>query len=682
MSMMYLKKSDSPTVRPGQTAGFVRPRHSLGSRITAMSVCCILITVTVTALIIFTNSDSQIDSIVSADTQTSMTSFRNNLTDMNDGAAKCVSELVGNSNIRTVLNNGSLPIISMAFSVAVKNLSNKVDFITVTDGNGNVITCTSSNRSGEPIAGQKDIKAALSGNFSPAMLLHGSDVPLAVRAAAPVEIGGKIVAVVSAGYDLSTSSLLKTLQKDTGNDYSVFLGSTCLNTTLTQNGKTAAGAKGADGVVDQVQKKNRSYAAETDLFGSRYFARYEPLKDADGKTVGMLFVGKPTGNIAANRRRFLLLTILVAAVLSLLSILIFNLFSKKKIAEPIRSMSEMAAQLAAGNLAVNAGDMDSGDEIGLLSKSLQTMAANLRRYILDITEQLARISGGDMTSEFRLNYIGDFAPIREALLKISDSMNTTLLQIDRSAMRISSGAGQVSSISQTLASGVTTQVGSIKDLSDGIGGVSQKTSDTASVVGRVTSAVSKAAEDVDNSSRKAGDMLSAMEEIRQSSEKIEQIIKSIDGIAFQTNILSLNAAVEAARAGEAGRGFAVVADEVRRLAAKSAEASKQTAALIRMSQEKVKAGFSLAEETAKGARQINEILREIIRGISEIDAAAKEQAAGVKQIGGSIGKVSQVVQTNSATSEECAAASEELSGQAELLRSEVEKFRFKRCSNG
>jgi methyl-accepting chemotaxis protein len=655
----------------------LRLSKSIGRRITVMSVCCILVTVTITALILFNGSSSQTSSILSSDTKTSMTSFRSNISDMGSSAVKCATELAKDDAFVTSLQQKDKSAISMTIGIAARGLGYNVDFVTVTDASGKVLTCTNSDQSGESLAEQKDVKAALSGAASDGMLLQGADVKLAVRASAPVESNGNVIAVISAGYDLSENVVLKTLKQNTGCDFSIFLGDASLNTTLMQGGKRATGIKAAQNITDQVLKQKQTYSAEADVLGSQFYARYEPLKDADGKTVGMYFVGKPTAEITASRQRFLLLTILITALLSVASIFAFNIFSKKKIAAPIRSMSEMAAQLAAGNLTVSGTAVTSNDEIGLLAKSLQTMAANLRRYISDITEQLARISQGDMTSEFELDYIGDFAPIREALLKISESMNTTLQQIDRSAMQVSSGSGQVSSISQALAQGVSKQVGSVNDLSHAIGDVSQKAEETASMVSSVTSTVSKAAEDVGKSNHKADDMLNAMQEIKQSSDKIEQIIKSIDSIAFQTNILALNAAVEAARAGSAGKGFAVVADEVRRLAAKSAEASKQTAALIRTSQEKVHVGFGLAQETAESAQQINQSLQEVIHDISGIDQASKAQTAAVAQISDSIGKVSEVVQTNSATSEECAAASEELSGQADLLRSEVGKFHLK-----
>lgn len=305
------------------------------------------------------------------------------------------------------------------------------------------------------------------------------------------------------------------------------------------------------------------------------------------------------------------------------------------------------------------------------------MSFNLRQYIVDISQQLTAMAQGDMTAVFKMEYVGDFEPIKKSLEKISCSLNATLSQINQSAQQVSLSASQVSSSSQELAQGTVEQSGSVQELSATIEGVSQKVTETTGKVRRMTQTVANAVEDVGNSNRKVEHMLAAMNGIRQSSDQIGKIIKSIDDIAFQTNILALNAAVEAAHAGEAGKGFAVVADEVRNLAAKSAEASKETAALIHDTLEKVQSGFKLAEDTAKSSQQIHTKLQQLTGDMHEIDRTSATEAVAVGKIRQAIAQFSSVVQTNSATAEESAAASEELSGQAALLRQEVGKFRLR-----
>ncbi|WP_416201250.1 MAG: hypothetical protein ACFWUD_03505 [Thermocaproicibacter melissae] len=653
-------------------------KHSIGRLMAVMSFCCILITVAITAVITFTGSSIQTNSIITADTDASMAALQNNISQMTGNARKAINVLEQDSDLRSQIIAKNTDVLANTLNIQLRNVNPSVDFLTVTDAEGKVLLSTATDKTDLSVADQADIKSALTGVASKGALMEGKDVALAIRSATPIsDESGTIVGMISAGYDLSRADFLNTLKKSSACDYAIFLGDTCLSTTITQNKKSCVGEKAPSEIINTVLKKDGTYSGEMALWGAEFYAEFAPLKDTDGKIVGMIFTGKPISQINADRRQFLILTVLVTIVLSALSILIFNFFSKKKIATPIRSMSEFAAQLAAGNLEADEFGVKSKDEIGLLAESLQTMAKNLRVYISDITYQLSEISKGNMTSDFKLEYIGDFAPIHDAMKTIADSMNATLKQINLSAELVNRGSSEVAAISQSLSQGVSKQVTSVQELSDAISDVSLKTEKTNSLVARVNETAAKAAESLTGSSKKTEELLAAMDEIKTSSSQIEQIISSIDSIAFQTNILALNAAVEAAHAGAAGKGFAVVADEVRNLAAKSAEASRQTAELIRSSQEKVETGFAIAEETARNARDVNDSLNAIISDIDEIHTAAEAQSAGVAQISATIQQVSDVVQTNSETSEECAAASEDLSSQADLLRGEVGKFRLR-----
>ena len=250
------------------------------------------------------------------------------------------------------------------------------------------------------------------------------------------------------------------------------------------------------------------------------------------------------------------------------------------------------------------------------------------------------------------------------------------MQIDLSSDQVSSGADQVSSGAQALSQGAAEQASSIEELAETIRGISNHVKHNADYAEEADRRANAAGSEAVESNRRMQDMVSAMADISTSSREIGKIIKTIEDIAFQTNILALNASVEAARAGEAGRGFSVVAAEVRNLATKSAEASKDTAALIENSLNTVISGTRIADETAHSLDAVLESVRLVTGIIGQITASSIEQADSILQIEQGIERISEVVQTNSATAEESAAASEELSAQAQLLKNLTGQFRL------
>ena len=669
---MNKSKSGKNTLKNGML------KKSIGGKITLMSICCILAAVIAAVAVMYIGSNTQNNMILANDTKTGINALEQTTESLSSDALYDVAEFVNSNTAATELNQSSQDDLGSTLALNVKGFKSSVNFMTITDASGKIMASTTDAKAGTSLTNLKDIKEAKGGFSSGCYLEIGSDAQLAIRTAKPVQSrDGKIIAIVSVGCDLSKTDVLDSLKKNTGCEFTYFLNDTRLNTTITVNGKNAAGTKASPTIAAQVIQQKKTYVGSEQIFNVPYYVQYEPMKDANGKAIGMYYAGKPLSDIYAQKNRFFLLTVLTAIIFSAVSILLFNRLSRKKITEPIRSMSKMAVSLAAGNLSGQELAVNSQDEIGLLAKSLQTMSFNLRQYIVDISQQLTAMAQGDMTVAFEMEYVGDFKPIKKALEKISGSLNETLSQIDQSAQQVSSSASQVSSGSQELAQGTVEQSGSVQELSATIEGVSQKVMETTGKVRRMTQTVANAVEDVDSSNRKVKHMLAAMNGIRQSSDQIGKIIKSIDDIAFQTNILALNAAVEAARAGEAGKGFAVVADEVRNLAAKSAEASKETAALIHDTLEKVQNGFELAEDTAKSSQQIHTKLQQLTGDMDEIDRTSASEAVAVGRIRQGIAQVSSVVQTNSAMAEESAAASEELSGQAALLREEVGKFRLR-----
>ncbi len=384
---------------------------------------------------------------------------------------------------------------------------------------------------------------------------------------------------------------------------------------------------------------------------------------------------KVAADLSRQSKAALVIIVAVIGASFLLSI-VLALYLSRSISKPIKACADRLVLLSEGDFHTVVAEAKTKDETGVMLNSLQKFVTSLNDAIADVSYHLGEIAQGNLTTKVTREYKGDLIPLENSINEIVVSLNDAMSQINQASDQVASGSEQVSGGAQTLSQGATEQASSIEELSATINEISAQIKQNAGNAANANKISTESSKEVESGNEQMQQMIKAMQEITDTSNQISKIIKTIDDIAFQTNILALNAAVEAARAGAAGKGFAVVADEVRNLAGKSAEAAKNTTTLIESSIQAVENGRKIADRTAKSLNSIVVSTKQTTDLVSEITKATNEQSVAVNQVTQGIEQISNVVQTNSATAEESAAASEELSGQAQMLKQLVGKFKL------
>lgn len=367
---------------------------------------------------------------------------------------------------------------------------------------------------------------------------------------------------------------------------------------------------------------------------------------------------------------------LMVTLLGFILLIAVNSIIKRSLG-PIRQIANGAARLEAGDLNIHI-DIQSDDELGRLSQAFNHISATMSNYVEDISGLLSQMADNNMDITMRQKYIGDFIPIQVSIEKISQSLNDTLHQIVLSANEVSSSSDNVSSGAQVLSEGAAEQTSAIEQLAASIESLSKDVAANANDARTANITVSEVGRNIEESNKEMEQLIRAMSEISRSSVEIEKIVKAIEDIAEQTNLLSLNASVEASRAGVAGKGFAVVANEIRGLATRSAEAVNQTAALIATSQQAVKNGMGITDNTAKSLAAVVEGSETILSFMDKISSASQNQKNVLEELTKNVELISKVVQSNSSYAQNSASTSVKLSHQSKRLHELVNRFRLKR----
>lgn len=425
-------------------------------------------------------------------------------------------------------------------------------------------------------------------------------------------------------------------------------------------------------IAEMSKAKKEFSAVVTGASGDKEVRYYYPIKT--GEEIWWAVSALDQSDLYKDVSKLVIIMVIML-IIALIAIDTCIIIVLRKMLKPINEMVNTANDIAAGNFNSDVS-VKSNDEIGMLAKAFKQMSLNLKAIIEDISYNLGGMADGnfDISSSCPERYLGQYKEVLTAVENINLKLSETLYSIDEATKQVSVGSAQVADGAQELSQGATEQATSIEQLSASISTVSDDVHRSAQNAQLCSDLSNQATKETEAGVNKMRDMLSAMKSIENDSKDISKIIKTIEDIAFQTNILALNAAVESARAGVAGKGFAVVAEEVRNLAQKSAEAANETTSLIERTILSVKNGSEIANETAKTIETISGIYGNVKSTVDEISHAAAEQSSAISEINKGIEQITVVVHGNSATAEESAAISEELSGQAEMLKTLVGQF--------
>lgn len=523
---------------------------------------------------------------------------------------------------------------------------------------------------------------AINGEFYLSSPFLKTDGNIGFTAAIPIYDDSNIVGIVSIGLDYKYFSNF--IQFDIGKTGQAYI--------IDKHGNMIA-HRNTDYVKDffnPLDDKNSSTKSLKEAFQKFILGDHEMSTYVDNNiskiavassilnTDGWILVTTLNNSEVISTSFFIICILIVIVILGILIGTIVSLRLAKGISEPIQMIGKRFKLLSEGDLKTDVPKINTGDEVEALALDLNTTVTNLSSYIQQITFITNNICNYDLSKKVEQDFLGDFQPIKTSLNGILSMLNSSLGEINIVADQVSSGSEHVSGGAQALAEGTTEQATAIEYLSTSINEIYSQIKQDALNASKSNEFVIEAGKKLKSGNEKMSEMLSAIDKISKSSKEIGDIIKTIDDIANQTNLLSLNASIEAARAGEAGKGFVVVADEVRKLATKSGEAVKNTTILIESSIKAIENGTKISNETASTLIDVMKNAEESAILINEISTSSNKEADSISNITSGTEQISSVIQANASTAQQSSATSEELSCQAQTLKNLVGKFNLKK----
>ena len=642
-----------------------------------VALVCVALVISTATLLVMT---SAADNIAESAAKTAINVVNKELVIISDQYIREAQIVAGNENVTAAFEQESQTNLEAELEALTQSMN--IRSATVFDRSGNVIAATNGAYvKGESIKSLYCVERALSGDaVSDVGPGGGSD--FALNGVSPVKVQGSIVGGVMLTYDFTNNDFVDKLNALTGDAFTVYYGNRRVSTTLlNDDGSRYINSTMDDSIAKIVLEQGQVYRDRVKIEGKVYIAYYEPLTSLDGSVIGALFSGYCRSELKASITKGALFNTVIAVSIVVLVYFLYSSFLKKRMRLPLELIVNTVEDIANGDMSDETAErlarLENDDEIGSLARAMERAVKAIRDIAEDSRQLKEAIDDNDLSASIDTSrYKGIYLTISDVINQLFGEIVANMKAVQEISEGIDNRAQQVSAAAESLAQGSTEQAASVEELAATISSVSNQVGDNANNAKSANGIAAQTVAEVAESNEQMKKMIGAMDEISITSHKIGAMVKTIDDIAFQTNILALNAAVEAARAGAQGKGFAVVADEVRNLANKSAEAAKDSTTLIGNVISAIEKGVGYAGSVERSLSSVMEKTSIVNDAVDNISSATAEQAMLIEQISVGIDQISSVIQLNTSISEETAAASIGLADDIGMLNAMVKKYRF------